>query len=156
MYVYIPPVDPDKRYNGLTSQSIGYRLTTPDLREMQEAVGGLVLPVELGIDGISAYVNDEGKYTEMPNHLATLIAHRCRALLPGDWIAGTMLIVGFNAVAGETTDLPQWLQSAQAVHGLGRGSGDSNYLDRMPDMQALYEDYRYLHMPDDAPLRESR
>lgn len=155
MYAYIPPCDPRRTYRGLTSQSIGYRMSVPTLKELQDAVGGLIQPIDLRTPGISAYVNDEGKFSEMPNKRATIIAHRCQALFPGDWIAGTMIIAGFDPASGETTDLPQEFWSVNAIHHLGHEGiydGRNNWVERMPDFDKLYEDYFLAQAPDDIPL----
>ena len=83
------------------------------LGQLQEIVGGLIqaLPVPDFIcpDGrCSVYVNEEGKFDPaiLFNGRATDFLVPGVGLMYGDWIAGTMLVAGFNPRKGEHAQLP--------------------------------------------------
>jgi hypothetical protein len=63
-----------------------------DLEGLQALVGGYIEAVGLKCPApATAYINEEGKIHDLPrNPLATSVAH----LFPGDYIAGTMVILG--------------------------------------------------------------
>lgn len=76
------------------------------LAALQQLVGGLIdaLPYPER-DDVAAYVNDEGKLEALdPNRRATLLMQLM--LFPRDWIAGNLVLAGFDPEKGETIDLP--------------------------------------------------
>lgn len=79
------------------------------LETLQAAVGGNIEAIEVA-PLVTAYVNEEGKYACLDengdvevNRRAT-IAMRSR-LFEGDFIAGPMVVAGFNPMTGEHRDL---------------------------------------------------
>lgn len=73
------------------------------LAELQREVSGYIESVPLLHDQISGYINEEGKIHDLPpNVLATAIARLGR----GDYIAGTMVVVGACDAQGEDTEVP--------------------------------------------------
>ena len=78
------------------------------LAQMQAAVGGLIQLVPVEVERVSCFVNEEGKFDPdcEPNPLALEIFHTMGGrLFPGDFIAGPMLVTGFDPQTGETTAL---------------------------------------------------
>jgi hypothetical protein len=76
------------------------------LEVLQEAVGGHIEALPFRPDpGVTIYVNEEGKYECEPNMRATDVM--IGTIFPGDYIAGPMVIAGFDAVTGEHVDLPE-------------------------------------------------
>ncbi len=77
-----------------------------DLQTLQKIVGGYVEAVALKGDLGSAcfgYINEEGKLNGLaPNPAATTITH----LFPGDYIAGTMIVLGECDAEGVETSVP--------------------------------------------------
>jgi hypothetical protein len=67
------------------------------------------LPDFIDKTGMStAYVNEEGKLTELPiNWRATDFMVPGYGLFPGDYIAGPFLVCGFNPMSGTHRKLPQ-------------------------------------------------
>lgn len=88
---------------------------TDCLAQLQELVGGRIeaLPLPEFIDPrgkATAYINEEGKFDPdcRPNPRATDLLVPGIGLFPGDYIAGTMVLVGFDGLTGEhTPTLPQ-------------------------------------------------
>ncbi len=83
------------------------------LEQLQTLVGGYIeaLAVPEFIcpdDGATAYVNEEGKFDPdcKPNMRATDFLVPGVGLMFGDWIAGPLLIAGFNPRRGEHRPLP--------------------------------------------------
>lgn len=85
------------------------------LDQLQTLVGGNIeavpLPEFLGTDGYhaTAYVNEEGKYDPDcgPNMRATDFFAPGVGLFAGDYIAGPLLLCGFDPETGEHAELPQ-------------------------------------------------
>jgi hypothetical protein len=82
------------------------------LEDYQEAVGGLISPVDLQDIGATIYVNDAGLIYELPfNVRATFMwwlhvpAAKNQAILVGDAV-----IIGFPDADGDTTDIPEDLE----------------------------------------------
>ncbi len=75
-----------------------------DLHGLQEIVGGYIEAVGLTCPmPATAYINEEGKIDGLPpNPVASSITH----LMPGDFIAGPMVILGPPDNEGEDTPLP--------------------------------------------------
>ena len=82
------------------------------LDQLQRLVGGWIQMVPLpgfidGAERAAAYVNEEGKLTEhQANRRATDYMVPGAHLLPGDYIAGPLVLCGFDAESGEHADLP--------------------------------------------------
>lgn len=72
---------------------------------LQKQVGGNIeaLPFP-GRNDVTCYVNEEGKYTQQLNPGATLLMRD--VLFDNDYIAGPLVICGFDPVTGEHTELP--------------------------------------------------
>jgi hypothetical protein len=85
--------------------TMAFRNGVPSLREMQEAVGGLIAPVEFELAGAEAtmFVNDEGKLVDRPvrNWKADVLC----PLAGGDWTAGDVVFTGGVGPGGETLAL---------------------------------------------------
>jgi hypothetical protein len=89
---------------------------------LQAAVGGMIeaLPFPYGEgDKATCYVNEEGKYTCLDdegnvevNRRATALMKPGIGLFPDDFIAGPMVIAGFDPRTGEHIDLPDSLYGA--------------------------------------------
>lgn len=54
----------------------------------------------------TAYVNDEGKFTEQPNMRATDFMVPGVGLFAGDYVAGPFVLAGFDPNTGEHAELP--------------------------------------------------
>jgi hypothetical protein len=80
------------------------------LKPLQDAVGGYIeaLPVPDGDGGqredATAYVNEEGKFTAEINRRATLFMFPL--LAAGDYIAGPLVVCGFDPRTGDHRQLP--------------------------------------------------
>jgi hypothetical protein len=75
------------------------------LGALQRIVGGYIeaLPVRDRPD-LTAYVHEEGKFVCQANGRATQFM--ARGLFAGDYIAGNLVICGFDAGTGENLDCP--------------------------------------------------
>lgn len=96
------------------------------LSQLQSLVGGFIqaLPLPEFIDadeGATVYVNEEGKFEAEPNMRATDFMVPGIGLMFGDWIAGPMIVCGFDPRRGEHADLP--LAVAQRVRLIEREAG---------------------------------
>jgi hypothetical protein len=96
------------------------------LKSLQELVGGHIEAIGLA-PNVTAYLNEEGKLLNLPtNHAASVIALAAQAIMPDDWIAGPLVVCGFDPNTGENTDIPLGLEAALLVPGLpGFPSGES-------------------------------
>jgi hypothetical protein len=78
------------------------------LDSLQRLVGGLIAVVRYpDRDDVTTYVNDEGKFdpeAHPSNRRATRLLES--VLWAEDWIAGALVIAGFDPSTGETIDLP--------------------------------------------------
>jgi len=86
------------------------------LEFLQGRVGGLIERVPFPVDGVDAYINEEGKFAPfvletgeivsgLPvNELATALMHEHGLLFPGDYVAGDMVLVSSDG-DGETVGL---------------------------------------------------
>lgn len=81
------------------------------LSTLQAAVGGMIEALRFS-EHITCYVNEEGKYTCLDddgnvevNRIATSLM--IGKLFPGDFIAGPMVIIGFDPSTGEHVDLDE-------------------------------------------------
>lgn len=93
-----------------------FELEVPDeesLRVLQKAVGGYIEAV--GVPGFipdaeygTVYVNEEGKLHGLePNMRATDFMVPGVGLWAGDYIAGNMVLLGFDPYTGENADVPE-------------------------------------------------
>lgn len=83
-----------------------------NLEPLQALVAGYIEVVDIGHDA-SMILNEEGKLIPLPrNDNATLVARSMTHLAPEDWIAGDVLICGFDRTTGEFTDIPHDLSLA--------------------------------------------
>lgn len=83
------------------------------LEQLQALVGGLIqaVPVPEFIaadDSATVYVNEEGKFDPdcKPNMRATDFMVPGIGLMFGDWIAGPMIVAGFDPRTGNHAELP--------------------------------------------------
>lgn len=88
------------------------------LEALQGAVGGLIQYLPFPVEGVDAFVNDEGKYATwineagdivegLPvNETATAIMRNAGLLFPGDWISGPMVLSACDG-EGETVSLTE-------------------------------------------------
>ena len=74
------------------------------LKSFQGLVGGYIEAVRTNIAGCDAYINDEGKLNGLP--LNILASHIC-PLTHGDYIVGTMVLVGPPDNNGDETDVDE-------------------------------------------------
>lgn len=85
----------------------------PDLDKLQQLVGGDIeavpLPPFLGdaADHSTAYINDAGKDVEPPNMRATDFFVPGIGLFMGDYIAGPLVLLGFDPESGGHERLPK-------------------------------------------------
>ena len=83
------------------------RITVDGLDGLQAAVGGSIEAVDTATlgDQLTSYVNENGKYDgSEPNPRATTLMGP--SLFAGDFIAGPLLICGFDPRTGENRDCP--------------------------------------------------
>lgn len=82
------------------------------LKSMQQLVGGYIEALFL-TDEVSAYINEEGKYNGSHRNEAgtALVKHALstvgRTLIPGDFIAGPLVLMGQSDDEGEDTSVPE-------------------------------------------------
>ena len=76
------------------------------LKALQHLVGGWIQAVPLaGYDDTTTYVNEEGKFEAEMNARATLLMTRVvPTLLPGDFISGPLVLIGFDPARGDDLD----------------------------------------------------
>lgn len=86
---------------------------TGALPVLQELVGGYIeaVPIPDFVDRTgrsTAYINEEGKFHPdcKPNMAATDFLVPGIGLMPGDFIAGNLILVGFNPDTGDHAPLP--------------------------------------------------
>jgi hypothetical protein len=84
------------------------------LKQLQELVGGYIqaIPLPDFVDRqgkATAYINEEGKFEPdcKPNMRATDFFVPGIGLMYGDYIAGTLVLCGFDVSTGEHAELPQ-------------------------------------------------
>lgn len=75
------------------------------LEDLQEIVGGYIEFLRFpGRNDVACFVNEDGKLIGLPeNRRATEILS---PLYPGDFIAGPLVICGFDPESGENRELP--------------------------------------------------
>jgi hypothetical protein len=83
------------------------------LRQLQEIVGGNIEAVPYHASSeVTTYVHEEGKYVFVEEDgTAKVNARATRLMAPGlfagDWIAGPLVVCGFDAETGENRDCPE-------------------------------------------------
>jgi hypothetical protein len=100
----------------------------PDLRTFQRLVGGSIEALSL-TDEVSAYINEEGKLVDLPRNEAgdRLVKHALstvgRTMIPGDYVAGPLVLMGQPDDEGEDTGVPEsvveLLKAAKVTIGSG-------------------------------------
>lgn len=65
----------------------------PNFKDLQAYVNGNIEHVNLK-DNIGYYINEEGKFTDEPNILATAYWYECLDMTADDYIAGNVVIIG--------------------------------------------------------------
>lgn len=95
------------------------------LAELQKFVGGYIEALTFRVQGREAvgWLNEEGKIQEPPlpyNQRATILARTYEAIMDGDYVAGPLIVTGFNPNNGENEDVPAWM--IEHVEALGRVS----------------------------------
>lgn len=92
-------------------ESITIQEISPTLENLQSIVGGYIELIPFG-PMANAYINEDGIALNLPrNQLATMLAEHFlnkmgRILLRGDYIKGTMIVVGLSDDEGNNTDVP--------------------------------------------------
>jgi hypothetical protein len=88
------------------------RIDISGLADLQAAVGGYIEMLSYhGDPDVCAYVNEEGKYTDGHDRNSRATRLLGPGLRAGDWIAGDVVIVGFDRAAGEERDLPDGFEN---------------------------------------------
>jgi hypothetical protein len=79
------------------------------LQDLNALVGGYIEAIGLWPE-VTAYLNEEGKLDGMlPNRRATQLARFTQAIMPDDYIAGPLVVIGFDPETGENRDIPDSL-----------------------------------------------
>lgn len=77
----------------------------PDYDTISKCVGGWIEGVP--IEGVTAYINEEGKNLRLPNNkIANILAHEDGVLHPHDYLCGDMIVFGPLDEDGDVTSLP--------------------------------------------------
>lgn len=94
-------------------EEIDLTLGSGQLQQLQGLVGGYIqalpLPDEIeDAERSTVYINEEGKYVgdTRPNLRATVFMVPGIGLMAGDYVAGPMILCGFDPLVGENTDVP--------------------------------------------------
>jgi hypothetical protein len=82
------------------------------LAQLQGLVGGMIEALPLpgfirGAAAATAYIDEEGKFTQEPNMRATDFMVPGVGLFWGDYIAGPMVLCGFDPSTGRHAELPR-------------------------------------------------
>lgn len=82
------------------------------LEDIQRIVGGYVEALSLA-DDLTGWINDDGKAMGLPrNARATGFYEALGVGVPGDFIAGPMLLTGPANAEGDETDVPEkWINA---------------------------------------------
>ena len=89
------------------------------LERLQDVVGGWIEAITVGptksLPALTMYLNEDGKGLGLPlNQMATIMAKR--HLLPGDYIAGNVLLCGLPDDEGNDTTFPEsWIEAIAKV-----------------------------------------
>lgn len=77
------------------------------LHALQTEVGGYIEAVGTEHEGIAIYLNEEGKIEGLPANANTeALAALKVVLMPGDYIVGNVVVVGFDLETGEDGNVP--------------------------------------------------
>jgi hypothetical protein len=80
------------------------------LADLQAAVEGSIEAIPYyAHDGITAYINESGKFECEANRRATQLLGP--GLFAGDYIAGNLVVCGFDPSTGENLDCPEWFEA---------------------------------------------
>lgn len=88
------------------------RQVEPKLEDFQQLVGGRIEALSLA-DDVSAYINEEGKFEDLPRNDAAdrFVKHALhqvgRMMIPGDFVAGPLVITGQPDDDGYDTSAPE-------------------------------------------------
>jgi hypothetical protein len=96
------------------AQPVG-RITIAEdgLAELQAAVGGTIEAVPYHADpAITTYINEEGEFVCEPNPRATQLLGP--GLFAGDYIAGDVVVCGFDSATGVNLDCPEGFEATLA------------------------------------------
>lgn len=87
------------------------RADLPDYQALNKAVGGYIELINFGDTGHFAYLNEDGIALGLPyNDKATKLCYKHNVgLIPGDFIKGTMVVVGPVDDEGNETDVSEEL-----------------------------------------------
>lgn len=87
------------------------RADLPDYQSLNQAVGGYIELINFGDTGHFAYLNEDGIALGLPyNEKATKLCYKHNVgLIPGDFIKGTMVVVGPVDDEGNETDVSEEL-----------------------------------------------
>jgi len=93
------------------------RVEIEGYEDLNKAVGGYIEGIRLGDTGQFAYLNEDGIALGLPyNEVATQLCYRRNVgLIPGDYIKGTMVIVGPADHEGNETDVSDELAAELGV-----------------------------------------
>lgn len=118
------------------------RVESVSFEDLQALVGGYISSVPCpdfieGSSHTSLFINDEGKFTCRPNMAATDFMVPGVGLFFGDFIAGPMVIVGFDPETGEDAhEIPQGVIDRVLLIADESGRGRKTVAD-MQSMMAL-------------------
>ena len=90
------------------NNSTPYEVHVTGYEEIKAAIGGGMLEIlsPFPRPDLTCYLDEEGKLKSLRvNRIATMMTEA--ALMPGDMIAGDMLLIGFDPDTGEEIDLPE-------------------------------------------------
>lgn len=72
---------------------------------LQGAVGGLIEHLPFPVEGVDAWINEEGKYSDLQlNPVATVLMRNGNLIFPDDYIVGDLVLTASND-EGETLGL---------------------------------------------------
>ena len=100
----------------------------PKLADFQRLVGGLIEALSL-TDEVSAYINEEGKLVGLPRNEAgdRVVKHALstvgRRMIPGDYVAGPLVLTGQPDDEGEDTGVPESVVDLLHAAGVKIGTG---------------------------------
>lgn len=83
--------------------------------EYQRLVGGWIESAPVDRDDLSLFINEEGKVLNLPRNSRADDLWRTllpSGRIPGDYIAGPAVVVGFDATTGEDVDVPDGIVTA--------------------------------------------
>lgn len=81
----------------------------------QDLVGGWIESAPVDRDDLSLFINEEGKVMNLPRNSRADDFWRDllpTGRIPGDYIAGTAVVVGFDPTTGDDVDVPDSITTA--------------------------------------------